>query len=487
MKKDYKDTQDNQNHQGKHGKPVKPVKPGEQSQQGKLFIIVAGLGLLASSLVIPGFLEQWRRIIVTALENSIWQEDKGLLMLAAAQVVAHNSLIMFPYVGGSLVLAHGFAFRGYNRVLGYGLPPVLLILFNYLVFQQLDYWPPLAVPVLVTAAAVLLAWRSGLGSTGLVPLALIPALIVLSINSLSVSPYLADYGLARGDLTWETVLAGKFLKGEDLLNSTTISFFLILLAMALVATELIALHRRRLKDAEDLSKFELQFQHAQFQVQELRVVQEMHSLVHDLKTPLMTVQGLNSLFQLALQDEHLIDYTHRIEGAVDNLNKMISEILYDDVRKRVSVAELITYVRAHVLVEVRGQKITFHFAENLPSLEVNLIRLARALINLIENAITATSGVREGRIEVNVESNDQGQVIFTIADNGVGIPSHLLEDIWAPSYSTKSTSSGLGLGFVKRVVENHQGVIDFESSSGRGTIVRVMIPGVKRDDQNSGD
>ena len=459
----------------------------KKDNQGKLFSILAGIGLLALSLVIPDLLEQWRRIIVNALENSIWQEDKGLLMLAAAQVVAHNSVVMFPNVCGSLVLTYGFTIKGYNKLLRYGLPPVLLNLFNYLAFKQLDYWPPLAVPALVTALAALLAWRSGLGSTGLVPLTLIPALIVLSINSLSVSPYLADYGLARGDLSWETVLAGKFLKGENLLNSTAITFFLILLAMALVATELIALHRRRLRDAEELRKYELQYQHAQFQVQELRVIQEMHTLVHDLKTPLTTIQGLNSLLQLALRDEQLKHYTHHIEGAVDNLNKMISEILYDDVRKEVSVAELIKYVRAHVLVEVRGQKITFHLSEHLPLLEVNLIRLARALINLIENAFTATSGVREGRIEVKAESNDRGEVIFTIADNGVGIPEHLLEDIWASDYSTKSASSGLGLGFVKRVVENHHGVLDIESQPGRGTIVRVMIPGVRRHDQNSGN
>ncbi len=254
--------------------------------------------------------------------------------------------------------------------------------------------------------------------------------------------------------------------------------------MALVTTELIALHHRRLHDIEVLRGFELQYQHSQFQVQELRVVQEMHSLVHDLKTPLMTVQGLNSLLQMAVQDAHLQEYTRRIEGAVDNLNKMISEILYDEVRKEVSVEELIKYVRAHVLVDVRGQKISFQLAENLPLLEVNLIRLARALINLIENAYTSTAGVREGRIEVKVESNDQGQVVFTVADNGVGIPAHLQEEIWVPSYSTKSPSSGLGLGFVKRVVDNHQGMITIESQPGWGTIVTVMIPGVKQDDQN---
>jgi len=455
-----------------------------KGNKGKIIIAVTGLILLVLSLVNPVLLQQWPRGIVAALENSIWEEDKSLLLLAAAQVVAYHALLMFPYVGGSMVLANLFKTGGYGRVLRWGLPLAVVPVLHYMVFQKLDYPPPVMVVTLVMILVVALALRIGLGRTGLASQILIPGLVVLAVNSLSIVPFLAPYGLADGDLTWETLLAGRFLKGETLLNSTGLVFFVVVLVMALVASELTALYQRRLEDLEELKKVELQSQRSQFHVQELRVLQEMHTLVHDLKTPLMTVQGLNSLIQMAVRDEQLQDYTRRIEGAVDNLNKMISEILYDDVRKEVSVEELITYVRAHVLVKMAGQKISFHLAEHLPLLQVNLIRLARALINLIENAFTATSGVVNGEIKVTVEAGDDNRVTFTVADNGVGIPEHLLDSIWASSYSTKATPSGLGLGFVKRVAENHQGTISINSQPGRGTIVRVVIPGVCKDEQN---
>jgi len=441
--------------------------------------------MLGLSPVFPDLLEQWRRGIVAALAECIWQEDKGLLLLAAAQVVTYNALIMFPYVGGAMVMAHLLKLREPSRPLYWGLPLAAVIAFHYIVFRELDYPLSLSVIALVLALTVALALRTGLGKTGVAPQVLIPGLLVLSINSLSIVPFLVPYGFARGDLTWETIMAGRFLKGESLLNSTGLAFFVTLLVMALVASELIALYRRRLADLEQLNQIELQNQRSQFQVQELRVLQEMHALVHDLKTPLMTVQGLNSLIRMAVRDEHLKDYTRRIEGAVDNLNKMISEILYDDVRKNVAVEELIKYVRAHVLVKVTGQKITFRVAEDLPLLRVNLIRLARALINLIENAFTATSGVKNGEITVTVETNQENRVVITVADNGVGIPEHLLEGIWASGYSTKTASSGLGLGFVKRVIENHNGTIDIESRPGCGTRVLVELPGVRKNDQDT--
>ncbi len=190
-----------------------------------LLMMIAGVGLVVASLMLPGALVQWRRIIEGALENSIWQADKGLLMLTAARVVAHNALLMLPPLCGALMLAHGLSLRGYKLFWGYALPAVLLNLVYLLMLQQLNFSPPLAIPLIVTALWIFIVWRSGLGNTGLLTLSLIPALLVLAVNSLAVSPYLASYGLAKGNLTWETVLVARFLHAEVLLNATCMTIF----------------------------------------------------------------------------------------------------------------------------------------------------------------------------------------------------------------------------------------------------------------------
>ena len=59
-----------------------------QLNQEKVKLILFSLGLLIIGLVIPDLLEQWRRNIVSILEECVWQDDKGLLIQAAAQVVA---------------------------------------------------------------------------------------------------------------------------------------------------------------------------------------------------------------------------------------------------------------------------------------------------------------------------------------------------------------------------------------------------------------
>lgn len=447
-----------------------------------LFIISAIFFL--TSLIVPNLLTNWRHYILDALESSIWQEDNGLLLLTATQVAAHNALLMIPYLCAFLILAQAINRAGYPWHWSYTLSAVTTIGFHYIVFKQIDYPVSMSIIIVIMVMILLLAWRGQLARTGLWASITIPVMTILTGNALSIAPILAENNWSAGDLSWEVVMAGRFLNSTQPLNATAITLFGILLIITLGTTELIASYQRRLRAAEDLRTVELQYQRSQFHAQELRVLQEMHSLVHDLKTPLMTIQGLTSLMQMAINNHQLRDYTYRIEGAVDNLNKMISEILYDDVREEITINELMKYVRAHVLIDNHQRTISFNLGENLPPIEANLIRLARALINVIENAVTATATVSNGHIQISVDQTPDHQVVFSIQDNGIGIPKDQIHQIWQLGFSTKNNLSGLGLSFVKRVIENHQGTINIESESGVGTRIDITIPGVGKGEQN---
>lgn len=228
---------------------------------------------------------------------------------------------------------------------------------------------------------------------------------------------------------------------------------------------------------------EIQLQELEMQARQARVLQEMHTLVHDLKTPLMTIRGLNSLVEMSANSEKTKEYCQRIDGAVDKVNAMISEILYDEVRKDITPAELIQYVRAHVLVKKMGQEVVFDIAADLPKLKINVIRMSRVLINLIENVFAATTGVKNARIIIKVYKEGDW-VIFEIIDNGRGIAKEDLEKVWSWGYSTKGNSSGLGLAFVKQIVENHQGKVALERIPEGGTKVTVKLKGVSPDEDS---
>ena len=104
----------------------------------------------------------------------------------------------------------------------------------------------------------------------------------------------------------------------------------------------------------------------------------------------------------------------------------------------------------------------------------NKIRLARAVINLVNNAFEVVD--REtGRIDISVENPEPETVSITVRDNGRGISPEVIDKIFDIGYSGKQ-STGLGLAFTKQVIENHQGTIRIDSKEGEYTEARVSLP-----------
>jgi len=105
---------------------------------------------------------------------------------------------------------------------------------------------------------------------------------------------------------------------------------------------------------------------------------------------------------------------------------------------------------------------------------VNQEKILQVALNLLRNALQAT---REGgtiRVGVHREGD---RARLEVADDGVGIAPEHLARIWEPFFTTKGdTGTGLGLGIVKRIVEEHGGTIGVESAPGRGSTFTVELP-----------
>lgn len=279
------------------------------------------------------------------------------------------------------------------------------------------------------------------------------------------------------DIPRDIKVAADFTGGIPVLDFVSLFLWISFTLSAVFSSRLFAFYNYSLQEAEKRKQEEMAIQEMRMRAEEVRLLQEMHALVHDLKTPLMTIQGLSSLLGLATENAKVQEYCGKIAASVDNVNEMVSEILYDDVRKVINVSDFLNYVRAHALVKFQGQQIYFKIEDELPLITVNRIRMARVFTNLIQNAFAATGNKSNGFIEV-IAKQQYGDVLFTIKDNGVGISKEDLEDIWRLGFSKKN-SSGLGLNFVKNVVESHSGSVTIKSKVGEGTLVEILLPGGK--------
>src|SRR5206468_9636162 len=113
------------------------------------------------------------------------------------------------------------------------------------------------------------------------------------------------------------------------------------------------------------------------------------------------------------------------------------------------------------------------------------LQLKQVLINLIQNA--ADSIGREGTIILRArraQARFNGQIaeslVLEVEDTGAGIAPEVQERLFDPFFSTKENGTGLGLPIAAKIIDQHQGTLDFESRLGHGIIFRVILPALTR-------
>ncbi len=102
-------------------------------------------------------------------------------------------------------------------------------------------------------------------------------------------------------------------------------------------------------------------------------------------------------------------------------------------------------------------------------------RLQQAFINLIRNSIQAAKEDEKVKVKIRVYKQ-ANKVFIEVEDNGTGIPDEILQHIFEPKFTTKSSGTGLGLSIVKKIVESHEGDIIVETYQGKGTKFILILP-----------
>lgn len=204
-------------------------------------------------------------------------------------------------------------------------------------------------------------------------------------------------------------------------------------------------------------------------------------LAHDLKTPLIAIGGISRLVQKSLDQngphreklDIIVEETQRLE-------KMVHEMLdfsrpLELHRSREDINQVVSQCLAVIsdLAQKKKVKIQSKSLQNLPLTSFDALRMKQLLLNLLINAIEASS---EGETVSVCSYQKRRRLIIDVSDCGCGIPVDKREEIFFPFFTTKKDGTGLGLPIAKKIVEAHQGYMEVLENPEKGVTFRVTIP-----------
>lgn len=205
-------------------------------------------------------------------------------------------------------------------------------------------------------------------------------------------------------------------------------------------------------------------------------------LAHEIRNPLAGIYGAAELLEKSVKraDQELTSLvkaeSKRIGKLVDTFEKFgelgpfsSGHFNVHDVLDR-SIASMVTVFGENVAIVKK-------YDPSLPDVYGDSDKIFQVFQNLIKNAFEAI-GNHPGKIVVETKFKigfKNLPLVITISDNGIGIPKSIKNQIFQPFISEKLQGTGLGLSLVSKIVNEHNGIIDFTSSE-EGTNFRLLMP-----------
>jgi signal transduction histidine kinase len=247
----------------------------------------------------------------------------------------------------------------------------------------------------------------------------------------------------------------------------------LLVLIAAQAASAIALARRR---SEQASRDRL-----------ASIGRMLAGLLHDLKTPMTIISGYAQLMAASDDGGQRETYVEQIQRQFDLMAGMTREVLAfargdtDLVVRKVYVNRFAEELQTQLVASSAGRGIGVTVEAKFDGVAYfDEQKLMRVLHNLARNAVEAMPDGGELRIVVD---KDEGELVWTVQDNGPGIPPELRGRLFELFATGKKGGTGLGLAIVKKIVEDHHGLVACQSSSS-GTTFTIRLPmrrGTERD------
>ena len=220
-------------------------------------------------------------------------------------------------------------------------------------------------------------------------------------------------------------------------------------------------------------------------VEKMAAMDDMVSgIAHEIKNPLASLSGSIQLLQEdtkpgSYEDklmQIILRETHRLENIVNDIRLFAKP--HTDNAIAIKLTDAI-----HETIELflndpewnQRIRVTTSINKNL-SVFIDPSHFTQILWNLLKNAAQSIKG--HGEIKISLKPSINNRVHLTVKDSGIGIHQKDSSHIFDPFFTTKPDGTGLGLSIIHKLIDTYNGMIDFESTPGKGTIFTVLFNGV---------
>jgi signal transduction histidine kinase len=205
-------------------------------------------------------------------------------------------------------------------------------------------------------------------------------------------------------------------------------------------------------------------------------------IAHEIRNPLTSINILiHSMTEdLPSGDSHKEDLKV-IEEEINRINEIVDQFLRfakpaPPFLEKADVLSVFEETLQLLRPQIEKQQIVIQKGfQALPIIQMDREQMKQAILNLLLNAIQAMPG--GGHLTLRGQNSKDGQWIhILIKDSGVGIPDEDMNRLFDPFFSTKERGIGLGLSIAHRIIDQHHGKIEVESTPGEGTLFTVWLP-----------
>ena len=212
----------------------------------------------------------------------------------------------------------------------------------------------------------------------------------------------------------------------------------------------------------------------------------IYSASHELRAPTCNIEGLLNLLDTNNSTEDIQKISGYLRKSLSTLKNKVDEVcqmanfthrLEEEAPEHIKLARLLTDIKYQIRDEMTSQGVTLQTSLHVEQFTFVRVQLHLILHQLLLNAVAFTDPTKESYVQVAIREQDKG-IHLEIIDNGLGIPAEHKDHVFTlfGKADSGTTGNGLGLYYVKRVVEQAQGTIEVTSQLGEGTTFSIYLP-----------
>lgn len=203
----------------------------------------------------------------------------------------------------------------------------------------------------------------------------------------------------------------------------------------------------------------------------------LFKITHEIKNPIAVIKGYLDMFDIE-DEEKSIRYIKIIKQEVcRTLNLLNDFLLFTKVKiekEVINFNELLSECKELLIPFIENKKCLYSFeAEDDIYVSLDFNKIKQVIINIVKNSVEASD---ENSYIYLKAFKDKKNLIILIIDHGQGMSKETVERIQNPFYTTKVNGTGLGVSLSKEIIEAHKGKLNYDSTLGKGTTVKIILP-----------